>query len=169
MLQYILSGITHLHVSDWIPWLRLDQLTCLEYSTTPENSWVLTLFHHFPHQCLPLANLFIRRESQVIPRVLSMKLQRTCAHHSCPHMRILMNHLFVVDRNYPFPKEGFYTNFLRKVPPCLLPIQLEQSANPPAISAKLLPASANPIHLSYLPHYQLNPPSHTTHICQATT
>ena len=50
--------------------------------------------------------------------------------------------------NYLFPKEGFYTNFLRKVPPCLLPIQLEQSANPPAISAKLLPASANPSVIS---------------------
>ena len=25
MLQYILSRVTHLHISDWIPWLKLEQ------------------------------------------------------------------------------------------------------------------------------------------------
>ena len=52
---------------------------CLKHSMTAKNSWVLTLFHHLRHQCHPWASLFIRWESDVIPRVLLVKLQTTCA------------------------------------------------------------------------------------------
>ena len=52
---------------------------CLKHSMTAKNSWVLTLFHHLCHQCHPWASLFIRWESDVIPRVLLVKLQTACA------------------------------------------------------------------------------------------